>query len=135
MARCPLCRWGLSGTLDGGAQPGAVLQAHLDLAPDEEVETHFVLGQAATRDEALALVARYRQPEVIDAALDALHVFWDGVLGAIRVATPDPAYSSTHPTLPWVVKSSSTFKITSLADTHGFSRPVSTTRTTRGMVR
>ncbi len=55
-------RWGSVGRRSRPAAPipCAALQVHLELAPGETLETHFVLGQAANRDEALALVARFR---------------------------------------------------------------------------
>ncbi|HEY0986841.1 MAG TPA: glucoamylase family protein, partial [Kofleriaceae bacterium] len=84
-------RWGLSGTTDPGADPCAALQIHLELAPDEQLETHFVLGQAADRDEALRLIARFRDPAAVDAAWTELGAFWDQLLGAVRVETPEPA--------------------------------------------
>src|SRR5882672_7842036 len=44
-------RWGLSGSTEPGADPCAALQIHLELAPGDQVETHFVLGQAGQRDQ------------------------------------------------------------------------------------
>jgi cyclic beta-1,2-glucan glucanotransferase len=84
-------RWGLSSSVAPGVDPCAALQIHLELAPGEQRETHFILGQAASRDEALALVARFRAPAAIDGAWTALGAFWDGVLDSVRVATPEPA--------------------------------------------
>ncbi len=86
-----LGRWGLSGCLDPGVDPCAVLQVHLELAPGQELETHFVLGQAASRAEALKLVTRFRDHDAIAAAWDELRVFWDELLGSVRVKTPEPA--------------------------------------------
>jgi cyclic beta-1,2-glucan synthetase len=84
-------RWGLSGSIEPGADPCAALQIHLELAPGEQIETHFVLGQAAHRDEALELVARFRDTAAIDAAWTEVGAFWDQLLGAIQVRTPEPA--------------------------------------------
>ncbi len=87
-----LQRWGLSGRVDdgeGGTDPCAALQVHVELAPDEEIETHFILGQAESRDVALELVARYRDPAVVADAWRGLQAFWDELLGNIRVATPE----------------------------------------------
>ncbi|MEO7730846.1 MAG: cellobiose phosphorylase, partial [Kofleriaceae bacterium] len=84
-------RWGLSSTVAPGVDPCAALQVHLELAPGEQLETHFVLGQAASRDEALALVARFRTPSVVDTAWHELGTFWDQLLDETRVATPEPA--------------------------------------------
>ena len=84
-------RWGLSGRVDLGADPCAALQVHMELAAGESRETHFVLGQSQSRDEALALVARFRDGAVVEAAWNGLGAFWDGVLGNIRVKTPEPS--------------------------------------------
>ena len=84
-------RWGLSGSLEPGLDPCAALQVHLELAPGEERETRFVLGEAASRDEALALVARFRDPAIVDEAWRELGEFWDALLGNVRVQTPEPA--------------------------------------------
>jgi cyclic beta-1,2-glucan synthetase len=83
-------RWGLSGRIDVGADPCAALQVHMDLAPGAETETHFILGQSSDRDAALRLVTRFRDPAVVSAAWRDLHAFWDGVLGNVRVKTPEP---------------------------------------------
>jgi cyclic beta-1,2-glucan synthetase len=84
-------RWGLSGSVDPGVDPCAALQVHIELAPGEERETHFVLGQAASREEALLLVRRFRDTAEVEAAWTGLHAFWDGILGSVRVQTPEPA--------------------------------------------
>jgi cyclic beta-1,2-glucan synthetase len=84
-----LTRWGLSGRVDVGADPCAALQIHLELAAGETVQTHFVLGQAADRDEALELIARFRDPAVVDASWRDLGEFWADILDAVRVKTPE----------------------------------------------
>ncbi len=84
-------RWGLSGRVDLGEDPCAALQVHLDLAPGEQIETHFLLGQAASREAALELVSHFRDSRVVDAAWRALGTYWDDMLGAVRVKTPEPA--------------------------------------------
>ncbi|MEO7329810.1 MAG: glycosyl transferase [Minicystis sp.] len=90
-----LTRWGLSGHTLGGGDPCGALQVHVDLDAagelQEEVVTHFVLGQASSRAEAIALVARFRRREAVDAAWNELGTFWDDVLGCVRVKTPDAA--------------------------------------------
>ena len=90
-----LMRWGLSGSIEGNGDPCAALQVHLELnaagESQDEIVTHFVLGQASTRAEAIALATRFRQSEAVDSAWNALSEFWDGLLGAVRVKTPEPA--------------------------------------------
>jgi cellobiose phosphorylase len=49
------------------------------------------LGQAATIDEALPEIRRYRDPAAVDAALAELAQFWDGYLCKVQVQTPDAA--------------------------------------------
>ncbi len=86
-----LARWGLAGRTDAGLDPCAALQVHLDLGPGEEIQTHFVLGQAADRDQALALASHFRERASVDAAWDATTGFWDEITGNIRVKTPEPS--------------------------------------------
>ncbi len=83
-------RWGLAGSVET-ADPCAVVQVHLELAPGEQVETHFFLGQGTDRDEALQYVTRFRDPAAVESAWQELRAFWDGLLGAVRVKTPEPA--------------------------------------------
>ena len=91
-ARPPaLARWGLASRVDGGVDPCAALQVHIELAPGEEIETHFLLGEAANREQALELVARYRDRAAVDAASVASKAFWDDILGSVRVKTPEPS--------------------------------------------
>ena len=84
-------RWGLSSNVRAGADPCAALQVHIELAPGEEQETHFVLGQASDRAAALECVARFRDPAVVESAWQELTAFWGGLLGSVRVKTPEPA--------------------------------------------
>ncbi|HSY25058.1 MAG TPA: glucoamylase family protein [Polyangiaceae bacterium] len=84
-------RWGLPGTLEAGADPCAAIQVHLELAPGEEIETHFVLGQASDHEDAIRWVTRFRDAAAVDSAWKDLASFWDERLGAVRVKTPEPA--------------------------------------------
>ena len=45
--------------------------------------------------------------------------------GTLNVLTPSPKYSTAQPTLPLLPNMLKTFRITSLAETHGFNDPVS----------
>ena len=86
-----LQRWGLSGSVALGVDPCAAVQVHLELAPGQELETHFILGQAADRAEALAAVEKYRSASAVEMAWQELGNFWNDKLGTIRVKTPEPA--------------------------------------------
>jgi cyclic beta-1,2-glucan synthetase len=85
-----LQRVGLSGTVQGGADPCAALQLHVDLPPGGETELHIALGVGADRDEALALARRFRDPAVARASLERVRASWRERLGGVRVHTPDP---------------------------------------------
>ena len=90
-----LTRWGLSASTENRGDPCGALQVHIELdaagEASDEVVTHFVLGQAATRSEAMALTAQFRNPETVDAAWKDVQRFWDDLLGSVRVKTPEPA--------------------------------------------
>lgn len=67
----------------------AALLHHLGpLAPGDSRRLITQLGQAATLDEALPLIEKYRRPEAVKAAFEAIASFWDEYLGKFRVATP-----------------------------------------------
>jgi cyclic beta-1,2-glucan synthetase len=86
-----LRRIGLASTVRAGLDPCAALQLSLDLAPGATARVHFMLGQAAGRAEALALVTKYRDRATVEAAWTELNRHWDALLGAVTVRTPDPA--------------------------------------------
>jgi cyclic beta-1,2-glucan synthetase len=90
-APAALRRWGLSGRAEGTTDSCACYQVHLDVGPDASIEAVFILGQGETRQQALELAQRWRDPARIDGAWEALRTHWDHVLGAVRVRTPDPA--------------------------------------------
>ena len=90
-APAALTRIGLARAVRAGLDPCAALQVHVDLAPGETKHVHFLLGQASSRGEAVELVARYREPGVVEKTLAAVERHWDELLGAVQVRTPDPA--------------------------------------------
>ncbi|HEY5084210.1 MAG TPA: protein ndvB, partial [Rhizomicrobium sp.] len=55
-----------------------------------ETELLVLLGQARDADEARALVEKYRSID-LDSVLAEVAQFWDEILGAIQVRTPEPA--------------------------------------------
>ena len=68
--------------------PAAALQTQLELEPNGQAEIVFFLGEAATKADALSLITRYRSTD-LDAVFRAVTGFWDDVLGAVQVKTPD----------------------------------------------
>lgn len=81
----------LSGRVGVGLDPCAAIQRHLTLAPDEEVEVRFLLGQGEDEAEARSLIERFR---LVDGQVLADEVArnWDDVLGTVRVKTPDRSF-------------------------------------------
>ena len=86
-----LGRIGLSSTVQAGLDPCAALQLHIDLPPGGSEEVWFLLGQGADRAEAVALATRFQDPDQVQRAWLAVNDFWDNLLGAVQVRTPDPA--------------------------------------------
>jgi len=71
-----------------GLDPCAALQTRIELAPGGRAEVVVFLGQAATVDEARALVTRARDLD-LDLAFKAVTTQWDDIAGAVQVKTPD----------------------------------------------
>ena len=80
----------LSGRVGAGMDPCGALQTQVELAPDAQVDILFVLGEAASRDDARALVQKYRATDV-DAILADVATLWGDVLDTVQVRTPDRA--------------------------------------------
>ncbi len=80
----------LSGRVGAGLDPCGALQTRLELGPHAEAEVVWFLGEGESREQASALVKRYRGLD-LDAVLRDVTRHWDRVLGAIEVRTPDRA--------------------------------------------
>ena len=80
----------LSNRVGAGLDPCGVLQAAVEIPPNREVEITFLLGEAATRAEALLLVERFRAADLDELFRDVAS-YWDQTLGAVHVRTPDRA--------------------------------------------
>jgi cyclic beta-1,2-glucan synthetase len=78
----------LSNRVGGGLDPCVALQTTITLQPGMHTELVFLLGEAESREAAIALVERYRHSD-IDAVLQTVTDYWDGTLGKIQVKTPD----------------------------------------------
>ena len=86
-----LGRIGLCGAVQAGLDPCAALQLHIDLPPGESDEIWFLLGQGVDRADAISLATRYQDAAQVEQAWQAANNFWDDLLGAVQVRTPDPA--------------------------------------------
>lgn len=84
-----LRRVALSGRTGAGFDPCGAVQTKIRLAPGQETEVVFLLGQAANRDDATALLARYAEPQTTTAEVATTKTFWRNVLGALQVRTPN----------------------------------------------
>ena len=71
--------------------PCAALQIKLELEPGETREVVFMLGQAASAEQARELIARYREEAVVDGALERTRTWWDHALETVQVTTPELA--------------------------------------------
>ncbi len=71
-----------------GLDPCGVLQGEISLESDGETEVVFLLGEAATREDAIALVAAYRGAD-LDRVLRSVTDHWDALLDVVQVETPD----------------------------------------------
>ncbi len=80
----------LSNRVGAGLDPCGVLQTAVEIPVNGEVEIIFLLGEAASGAEALALAERYRTAD-LDAVFSDVGKFWDETLGAVQVRTPDRA--------------------------------------------
>jgi cyclic beta-1,2-glucan synthetase len=78
----------LSNRVGAALDPCGALQTRLELKPNGATEIVFFLGEAATRAQALSMIAKYRTAD-LDAVLAATTHLWDDVLGTIQVKTPD----------------------------------------------
>jgi cyclic beta-1,2-glucan synthetase len=80
----------LSGKVGAGLDPCSALQTAIELRPGERTEIVLFLGEAASVEEARSLIVRYRTAD-LDDTLRTVMEYWDGVLGAVQVTTPDRA--------------------------------------------
>lgn len=86
-----LARTRLAGCAGAGLDPCAALQCEIVIQANETAELAFVLGEAADKDQALALAADYQRDGRVESALREVNEAWDRALGTITVKTPERA--------------------------------------------
>jgi cyclic beta-1,2-glucan synthetase len=91
-APAALRRWGLSGELCAGGETCAAYQVHFDLGPGEQDEIIFVLGQGRDQNHARALARHWTRADHVDTAFVDVRRYWEDILQAVQVSTPDPAF-------------------------------------------
>ncbi|MEP6964937.1 MAG: cyclic beta 1-2 glucan synthetase, partial [Polaromonas sp.] len=79
----------LSGRVGAALDPCAALRVAFELQAGEQREIIFRLGVGKSRDEACDLVRRWRGHDTAQAALEAVHQYWQTTLGVVQVQTPD----------------------------------------------
>jgi len=82
---------GLSGRTGAGLDPCAAMQTIVEISPGESAEVTCLLGQAESLEEARALVLAYRSGMAVESALGRAKSWWDELLGAVEVHTPELA--------------------------------------------
>ncbi|MES3029396.1 MAG: glucoamylase family protein [Pseudomonadota bacterium] len=80
----------LSGRTGAALDPCGAMDAPLSLAPGETGELVFLIGEGEDVDAARELIARYGQAD-LDEVLAEVDAYWERLLGAVQVQTPDPA--------------------------------------------
>ena len=81
----------LSGHAGPGPDPCAAIQTVIELAPGATHEVVFLLGETEMREEARAVVERFRRLPAVNEAFERVLGRWDEVLETIEVRTPDTA--------------------------------------------
>jgi cyclic beta-1,2-glucan synthetase len=84
-----LLRESLSNRTGAALDPCGAIQVTVVLEPRETRTLIGLLGDAASVEEARALVERYRTADAADEALEKVRGFWNRLLGTLVVRTPD----------------------------------------------
>jgi cyclic beta-1,2-glucan synthetase len=84
-----LGRVGLSGTFGAANDPCAAIQTHFEIGSGESEVVTFVIGQAATIEEARRVLTTHRDPARFASTLHEVKSQWDAILGTVQVKTPD----------------------------------------------
>lgn len=78
----------LTGRVGAGLDPCAALQTAIEIGANSTTEIVLFLGDAEDEAAAQTLIASYRQAD-LDAVLSQVRGFWDEIVGAVQVKTPD----------------------------------------------
>ncbi|MEO5559764.1 MAG: glucoamylase family protein [Dokdonella sp.] len=89
-----LKRMSLSGRVGACLDPCGAIQVPLELADGETHTVLFRLGAGRDRNDAGALIRRFRRSGSSRASFEANGTRWSQLLGAVVVDTPDPALNA-----------------------------------------
>ncbi|MCL6614144.1 MAG: hypothetical protein K6U03_05965, partial [Firmicutes bacterium] len=84
-------RVGLSGRTGAGLDPCAAEMVTLEIEPEAVAEVYAIVGQADEINEYRRLVRVYRDPYQVEEAFVRTRAWWERLLTAIQVETPDRA--------------------------------------------
>ena len=79
----------LPGRVRATLNPCGAVQVTASVAPGESIEITFLLGEGKDEDGARSLIAVYRAPGAVEAALTSVITLWNKRLASIEVDTPD----------------------------------------------
>ena len=82
-------RQSLSGKVGPLMDPCGAIQIPIELADGESRDFIFRLGVGRDRDDATALIQRFRRNGSARASFDAMQARWTRLLGAVTIDTPD----------------------------------------------
>jgi len=82
----------LSGQTGAGFDSCGVLKVDLALAPGQERELHFYLGEAGSLEDARRDSTKFKSPKVRSAAHEGVRKEWESTLSTIVVHTPDRSF-------------------------------------------
>lgn len=82
----------LPGGFGAGLDPCAVLQVEVVLPPGATERLVFLLGQAASVEEARRLMAHHGTADAAADAIERVRAFWRQTLDAVQVRTPDDSF-------------------------------------------
>ncbi|HEX8845944.1 MAG TPA: glucoamylase family protein [Pyrinomonadaceae bacterium] len=81
----------LSGRSGAGLDPCAAMQTVIELAPGEAREICILLGEGESIEEARDVARRFQHVSAVNEAFERVLSYWDELLGAVEVQTPDAA--------------------------------------------
>ncbi len=81
----------LNGACGAALEPCFAQQLRITLAPGQTAECAFLLGECLDENELDRLVAHYRAPGAVQAALDEATAYWTELVASLHVETPSPA--------------------------------------------
>jgi len=81
----------LSNTVGASVDPCAAVQAKTVVSDGQEIEAVIVLGAGRNTNEARELASRHRGAMRAKEAIEKVWTYWNHMLGAVYVDTPDPS--------------------------------------------